>query len=255
MPFTKKIAAFDLDGTLTESKLPMTPSMAVTICDLARVATVAVISGGSFNQFKKQLLDALDHFGVDPELSHFILLPTSGSQRYEYDSVSKEWKLTDKEDLPQDLKIKIMEGLQKIEQSNAYDIPLEKFGERTEDRGTQITFSGFGQEAPIEKKQAWDPDQSKRKKIKETLEVMIPEVDIRIGGMTSIDILNKGFDKSVGLRRLLSKLDLKKEDMIFVGDAVFPGGNDYSPSQAGIETVSIRNPAETESLIRRWLAS
>lgn len=253
MPFTKKIAAFDLDGTLTESKLPMTPSMAFTLSDLAKVAIVAVISGGSFQQFKKQLLGALEL--SDADLSHLILLPTSGSQRYEYDAVGKGWKLTDKEDLSEDLKKKILEGLKEIESSNLYDLPVEIFGERTEERGTQITFSGLGQQAPIEKKRLWDPEQLKRKKIKEALEHMIPEVDIRIGGMTSIDILHKGFDKSVGLRRLLSKLDMKIEDMIFVGDAVFPGGNDYSPSQAGIETVSIRNPAETETLIKRWLAS
>ena len=257
MAFQKKIIAFDLDGTLTESKQTMTPEMAVLLSTLAtseQSRKVAIISGGSFEQFKKQLAPIFAGTLLASDLSHFILLPTSGSQRYEYDQADNEWKITDKEEMSKEIKEKIFEAFEKIQSIGIYEIPTEKFGERVEERGTQITFSAFGQEAPIEKKRLWDPDQSKRKKIKEALELLLPEVDVAIGGMTSIDVLHKGFNKAVGLRRLLTKLDFKLEDIIFVGDAVFPGGNDYSPSQMGIETVSIANPGETASLINRWLA-
>ncbi len=42
----------------------------------------------------------------------------------------------------------------------------ETWGEQIEDRGSQITFSALGQQAPIEEKKKWDPDFTKREKIK-----------------------------------------------------------------------------------------
>ena len=58
----------------------------------------------------------------------------------------------------------------------------EKFwGEQIEDRGSQITFSALGQQAPLEEKEKWDPDFAKRKKIKAILDTLIPEFSVRIG--------------------------------------------------------------------------
>ena len=44
----KKLAVFDLDGTLAESKSPLDPEMADLIDRLLNVVKVAVISGGSW---------------------------------------------------------------------------------------------------------------------------------------------------------------------------------------------------------------
>lgn len=257
MPLNKKIAAFDLDDTLAESKQVIKPEMAKLLTELSNHVKVVIISGGSIHQFKKQVVNTFWTLVLPTPnnvFSKMIFLPTSGSQRYEYNADLKEWELTDMEPFDEDVKAKALTALDQIVKSPAeYSLPEEHFGERIEERGTQITFSALGQNAPIDKKMAWDPDQSKRKKIQEVLQKMLPDAEVHVGGSTSIDILHKGFNKAVGLLRLLNKLHLNKEDMVFVGDAVFPGGNDYPPKEIGIETISVRNPDETADLIKSWL--
>jgi phosphomannomutase len=76
-----------------------------------------------------------------------------------------------------------------------------------------------------------------------------------INAYSSIDIVPKGFNKAVGLLRYLSKIGLNKSDIIYVGDALFPGGNDYSIVEAGIEHIAVKGPEETEILIKNWLGS
>ena len=48
-------------------------------------------------------------------------------------------------------------------------------GKVIEDRGSQVTFSALGQQAPLAEKEKWDPDFVKRKKIAAILKTLIPE--------------------------------------------------------------------------------
>jgi phosphomannomutase len=249
----KKIISFDLDGTLAVSKRSMGQEMAQLIGKLIKEKIVVIISGGKFEQFDTQFLTAFDQNDLSKEyIKNLILLPTSGSQRYEYNIEKKEWHLTDIELFPEEIKEKAKKILQEIIDSNLYDIPKNPKGEYIEDRLTQLSISALGQLAPIEEKRLWDPDQKKRQKIKKILDKELPETSIIIGGTTTIDILPKGFDKAKGLIRLLDKLGMTIADMVFVGDSIFPGGNDYSPYEAGIECISVKGPEETEDIIKRW---
>lgn len=251
---SKKIIAFDLDGTLAVSKQPITKDMARLIEELSKEKIVAVISGGTFKQFSTQFLPAFSKEDLSsPFIKNLILLPTSGSQRYEYNIEKEEWNLTDIELFPEEVKQKARKVLQGIIDSGLYDIPKNPIGEYIEDRLTQLSISALGQEAPIEQKKLWDPDQKKRQKIKVVLDKELPETSIIIGGTTTIDILPKGFDKATGLKRLLEKLGMIKEDMVFIGDAIFPGGNDYSAYEAGIESIKVSGPEETEKIIKKWI--
>lgn len=253
MAFKYKLVAFDLDGTLALSKQSIDDSMAEILMDLLSKTKVAVISGGSFEQFKIQLLEKLMNQGeseIAPILANLILLPTDGSCRYGYDVESGEWKKLHEELFPDAIKEKVTKMLESIINEPSYDLPAIIYGERVEDRGTQITFSALGQRAPLELKSKWDPTQSKRLTIKKELEELIPEIDAVVGGTTSIDILPKGFNKAVGLVQLLKSLDLQKEEIVFIGDAVFPGGNDYSPYEAGIKTIKTAGPEETKQIIQ-----
>ena len=275
----RKIISFDLDGTLAESKQSLSTDMGMLIGDLLKKTDVAVISGGSFEQFKKQFLPFLPFLSALPanlgstatdiKTNHNLyILPVSGSQRYEF---SSDWIMTDSVVFPAEQKTKVLAALKEFEEKYVtsdtetvapefahdaveYDLPKQTFGPRVEERGTQITFSALGQSAPVDLKKAWDPDINKRKKIASYLTEHLPEVEIHIGGSTSIDILPKGFDKAAGLERLFSTKGMSKEDMVFVGDAVFEGGNDFSPSTVGILTISIKDPSETAELIRQWIA-
>lgn len=250
----KKIIAFDLDGTLAESKQHLESYMSDLLCELAKHKKVVIITGGSFEQFQKQFLPFFNPKinDIDIVMDNLILLPTSGSRRYEYDSFKKDWIMTDIEEFPISIKTKVLEELNKIISNNQYGIgAITEGDEVVEDRITQITLSALGQHAPIEIKKLWDSDQKKRQQIKKDLEAKLPEVNIIIGGTTSIDILPYGFDKAKGLIRLLTKMGMTIDDMIFVGDAIFPGGNDYSAYEAGIESIKVSGPEETAEVIKK----
>jgi hypothetical protein len=127
-------------------------------------------------------------------------------------------------------------------------------GRGIEDRGSQITFSALGQQAPIEEKEKWDPDFAKRKKMKAALDQLIPEFSVRLGGTTSVDITKLGIDKAYGIRKLRDILGIAIEEMIFIGDALFPGGNDYPAKEAGVVSIQVRDPNETKRVIEAIIA-
>jgi HAD superfamily hydrolase (TIGR01484 family) len=139
-----------------------------------------------------------------------------------------------------------------IEQSGQK--PEKVWGEISQDRGSQITFSALGQQAPLSEKVKWDPDFAKRNKMKAILDTLIPEFSVRLGGATSIDVTKPGIDKAYGIRKLREVLGISIDEMIFVGDALFPGGNDYPAEQAGVDSIRVRDPHETGRVIEAIIA-
>ena len=243
----KKLVAFELDGTLAPSKSPIDAEMAALIDKLLSIIKVAIISGGEWEQFQKQVLA---HLAGDERLKNLSLLPTCGTRFYKYD---QGWDNLYAEDFTAEQKRKIVSSLNAaIEQSG---LRAERvWGEVVEDRGSQITFSALGQEAPLNEKVKWDPDFTKRKKMKAILDTLIPEFSVRLGGATSIDVTKHGIDKAYGIRKLRDILGIAIQEMIFVGDALFPGGNDYPAEQAGTDSIRVRDPEETKRMIETIVA-
>jgi hypothetical protein len=244
----KKLVVFDLDGTLAESKSFLDAEMSGLLHDLLTVVKVAVISGGDWPQFEKQLLSNLPH---DERLANLSLLPTCGTKFYRYDS--PDWKKVYSEDFTTDQREKILSSLKKA--IGVAGFKIEKlWGEQIEDRGSQITFSALGQQAPLEEKEKWDSDFAKRKKIQAILDTLIPEFSVRIGGSTSVDITKPGIDKAYGIRKLRDLLGISLEEMIFIGDALYVGGNDYPAEQAGVVSIPVRDPNETKRVTQAIIA-
>jgi phosphomannomutase len=243
----KKLVVFDLDGTLAPSKSSIDPEMATLLDKLIGIVKVAVISGGAWSQFQKQVLS---HLNDETSLQNLSILPTCGTQFYQHET---DWKQLYAENFSSEQKEKIITSLQKaIEEAGQ---KAEKtWGETIEDRGSQITYSALGQHAPLDAKQKWDPDFAKRKKIQSLLKPSLPDFSIRLGGATSIDITKPGIDKAYGIRKLRDILGIGIEDMIFVGDALFPGGNDYPAEQAGCVSIKVRDPDETKRVIETIIA-
>jgi phosphomannomutase len=235
----KKLIVYDLDGTLAESKSPLDAEMAALLHDLLGIAKVAVISGGDWPQFEKQLLANLPH---DERLVNLSLLPTCGTKFFQY---TGDWKKLYAEDFTADQKEKIISSLKKAVEQAGFKVE-KVWGEVIEDRGSQITFSALGQQAPLAEKNKWDADYTKRKKIKAILDPLIPEFSVRMGGSTSIDVTKPGIDKGYGIRKLREILGISLEEMIFIGDALFPGGNDYPAKEAGVVSIAVRGPQETK---------
>ena len=238
----KKMVVFDLDGTLAESKSSLDSEMAALLQELLGKMKVAVISGGDWSQFQKQLLAK---FPVNENLRNLSILPTCGTKFYEY---STEWKKIYSEDFTTAEKEKIIQSLTKT--SESLDFKINKtWGEVIEDRGSQITFSALGQEAPLDKKKEWDADFAKRKKMKVLLDKIIPEFSVCLGGTTSIDVTKKGIDKAYGILKLQDKLGIAVNEMVFIGDALFPGGNDHPVKKTGVCSIQVKNPEETKRVI------
>ena len=243
----KRLIVFDLDGTLAESKSVIDPEMAGLIDSLLGVLNVAVISGGDWPQFQQQLLVNLP---TQARLTNLSILPTTGTKFFTYVS---DWKKLYSEDLTDDEKEKIAGALNQAVQSSDL-LNAKTWGQQIEDRGTQITLSALGQQAPLEAKKQWDPDFAKRKTIQTRLESLIPEFNVRLGGTTSVDVTKHGIDKAYGIQKLRDILGIAIEEMIFVGDALFPGGNDYPAKQAGVVSIQVRDPDETKRVIEAILA-
>ena len=243
----KRLIVFDLDGTLAPSKSPPDAVIALLLHDLLGIVKVAVISGGSWPQFEKQLLAKLPD---DQRLANLYLLPTCGTQFYRHE---EEWMKVYSEDLTADEKSKILKSLPRALDLTGF-APKKVWGEVIEDRGSQITLSALGQRAPLEEKEKWDPDFSKRKEIAAVLDTMIPEFSVRMGGASSIDVTKPGIDKAYGIRKLRDILSIPVSEMIFIGDALFEGGNDYPAEQAGVDCIPVRGPDETKVVIETIIA-
>ncbi len=244
----KQLVAFDLDGTLAESKQAIKEDMGEALADLLGVAHVAVISGGDWPQFDKQVASRLPERA---DRSKLWLMPTTGTKLFVFRDGA--WQTVYAELFTDEQKAKILQAFDEALEATGF-VPEETWGERIEDRGSQITFSALGQQAPIHAKESWDPDFAKRKVIQADLKKRLPGLSINMGGATSIDITQEGVDKAYGLKRLRDESGIPLDAMMFVGDAIFPGGNDYPAKELGLDTVRVRDPQDTLGVIATVVA-
>jgi HAD superfamily hydrolase (TIGR01484 family) len=238
----KALIVFDVDGTLAESKAPIDTEMGTLLAGLLRVVRVAIISGADLPQFQTQVIA---HLPAGTDLTRLSLLPTNGTRFYRYDN---GWHELYAEDLSTAQKQKIEDALNTCVAESGYKAE-KTWGPAIEDRESQITYSALGQEAPLDAKKAWDPDFAKRQKIKSLLDPMLPDFAVHLGGSTSIDVTLPGIDKAYGIRKLRDILKVPVAEMIYVGDALFPGGNDYPVRETGAVSIQVRDPDETKRVI------
>lgn len=243
----KKLIIFDLDGTLAKSKSAIDKEMAELLKRLLNVTQVAIISGGDWPQFQKQVLSQLSK---KTNLKKLAILPTCGTKFYQY---KKDWEELYEENFTVDEKKQILNSLHDAIEEADLNIG-ETWGNQIEDRGSQITFSALGQEAPLEAKKDWDNDFEKRKKITKPLKRALKGFSIGLGGTTSIDIVKPGIDKAYGIKKLKEILDIEIPEMLFIGDALFEGGNDYPARRTGVDCIQVRDPEETKRIIETIIA-
>jgi phosphomannomutase len=244
----KQLIVFDLDGTLAESKSAIDAEMSALLGTLLACARVAIVSGGDFPQFETQLVANLPR---GAPLERLSLLPTCGTKFYRYDGAT--WSKLYSEDFSQPEKERILKALEDAVDASGFKAQ-KTWGEAIEDRGSQITYSALGQRAPLEEKKRWDPDFAKRKTIRQRLAVTLPDFSVTLGGSTSVDITKPGIDKAYGMRKLRDVLQITIAQMLFVGDALFPGGNDYPVRATGADCIQVRDPSETKRVIETAIA-
>lgn len=236
-----KIVGFDLDDTLAASKSPLSEKMGRTLADLLECVPVQIISGGRFEQFDAQVLANLPK---DAELENLHLMPTCGTRYLRF--VDGQWKEIYFHALSQQEKDAAIGALEEeAKRLNLWEPDDVVNGDRIEDRGSQITFSALGQRASVADKQAWDPSDEKRESLRDAVAKRIPELEVRAGGSTSIDITRKGIDKAYGMRALSEQAGIELSEMLFIGDRLVPGGNDYPVYEIGVPCHQVSGPEET----------
>ena len=127
------------------------------------------------------------------------------------------------------------------------------YGKVIEDRESQITFSALGQKAPLIEKEKWNKTSDMRAQLQAVLEKYLPEFEIRLGGLTSVDITKKGIDKAHGVTRIIQELSVSKKEMVYIGDALYEGGNDAAVLRTGIDVIQVSGSEEVKFLIRQLL--
>ncbi|GAA2038822.1 HAD-IIB family hydrolase [Catenulispora yoronensis] len=243
-----RLVTFDLDDTLAVSKSAIAPRMASLLVRLLDEVKVCIISGGRFEQFDTQVLQHLELTDAARERLH--LMPTCGTRYYRWEA--DRWDLVYAEDFGPEEKAKILDTLE----TGAKELGLWEdvtWGDILEDRGSQITFSALGQSAPAENKYKWDPDGTKKERLRAYAAERLPDLEVRGGGSTSVDITKKGVDKAYGMRKMLGFLQLDQEDVLFIGDRLDPGGNDYPVKAMGIDCVAVHGWEDTADRVAALL--
>ncbi|MBE6475015.1 MAG: HAD-IIB family hydrolase [Actinomyces succiniciruminis] len=245
-PAAPRLVAFDLDGTLAPSKSPMPEPMAAALRALLDVVPVCIISGGQIGQFREQVLARLN--ASDDELGRLHLMPTCGTRYYTHNPEDGDWTLV----YANDLTPAQVEQAYTVVEAEARRLGLweeHTWGPALEDRGSQITFSALGQEAPLDAKQAWDPTGEKKGRLRDAVAALLPDLEVRSGGSTSVDITRKGIDKAYGMNRLAEVTGIPLEQMLFVGDRLDPEGNDYPVKALGVPCQAVDTWEDTAAFV------
>lgn len=233
---------FDLDSTLTPSRAEMLPEHRPIFEQLCRTHDVIVVTGGAESQIQTQIpLPAQGlYYMLSQQGNHAI--DKSGKVLW-HEKVSPEQEevvrsFTDQ--LTKELTLNVRDG-----------------NDLFENRGSQLAYSTLGFHESNEKKYAYDPDQSKRRELlaqhAEDLEVLRKAgIEAMPAGTTTIDFILAGKHKGHNIERLIEHEGWKKEDCIYLGDALFEGGNDASVIGV-IETHPVKDHNETFSFIKENL--
>ncbi|MFO0881974.1 MAG: HAD-IIB family hydrolase [Candidatus Saccharimonadales bacterium] len=247
----RNVIAFDLDDTLAVSKSPISDRMAELLGQLLEHYEVCVITGGTFQQIEKQVAGRLE---VSPLLLRKLhMMPTCGTRYYRFDEVTEQWVQQYAEDLTDQQKKDIIRVLE--EGAKHLGIWEEHpAGEIIEDRGSQITFSALGQQALPEDKYKWDPDGKKKHALRDYAAERLDNLEVRVGGTTSVDITTIGIDKAYGMNKLIEILGVSKDEILFMGDKLEEGGNDYPVKALGIDSIAVDGWEETALVIEGILA-
>lgn len=244
-----RLVAFDLDDTLAPSKSAIDPLIGELLIALAERVEVAIISGGQLGQFTAQVVDRLPE-ASDDVLSRLHLMPTCGTQYYRLTPAGIETVYA--RTLSDDQKARALAAVE--EEARRLGLwEAQTWGAILEDRGSQITFSALGQTAPVDAKMAWDPTGEKKSALRDAVAARVPDLEVRSGGSTSVDITERGIDKAYGMRQLSDQTGIALDDMLFVGDRLDEAGNDYPVLAMGVVCQAVEGWPDTAEFLEKLL--
>ena len=235
----KKFLVFDVDNTVTEKLLEISNEMASVLNGIE--SEIAFISGTNIPELRRMISSKLSrkHHLLGNTGTHYVIIE---------DGNEKEIV---KEELSEKDKRNIIHALKNLKKEYGL-IPLTSEDDQIQDRGSQITLSVLGRNAPPEKKSAYDPKKEKRRIFVEYLKDFLKDdYEIAIGGTTSIDITKRGSSKGESMLEFIRINNLGKNGVLFFGDQLEMGGNDYSVKEKGFKCIEVKNPEETIKILEK----
>ncbi|OGI68705.1 hypothetical protein A2738_00125 [Candidatus Nomurabacteria bacterium RIFCSPHIGHO2_01_FULL_42_15] len=216
---------FDMDGTVTRAKSIITPEMTSVLILLKQKHDVIIVSGQTLENIKKQ---------TNAFPSYYLC--QSGNHALDIVTGEEFWR----KELSKEQKKEIMDHIALLPRT----WPVTDENDLIEDRGSQISYSLLGHHENVEKKEAFDPDWKKRKKLLAEHPLVSNFVEVKIGGTTTFDYVQKGMNKGYNVNEFVKKMSWNIAECIYIGDALFPGGND--DTVLGVcDTLQVSGPDET----------
>ena len=229
---------FDLDKTLTKSRSAMEPAHQEIFERLCAEKDVIVVTGGTIEQIREQ---------VTPRFTgKYITLAQSGNQTIAKDGTSLWYDKLNDEQVAASL-----ECIAKLQ--HYFNITVRDENDIIENRGAQISYSVLGFHEDIDKKYAFDPDESKRqaalKHFSDDIQKLLGVgVEVVPAGTTNFSFIPAGKHKGYNVNRLREHMHWHAADCVYVGDALFPGGNDAVVIGI-VPTHAVKDPDETFAFI------
>ena len=228
------LLAFDLDGTLTQYKTPLSAVNREILTELSRKYRLVMISGGSciriFEQMKRFPIDIIGNYGMQQskiENGKFVLVKN--------DSYTVDRKFFD-------------ETAAKLRELTGY---TQYAGESVEYHASgAVTFPLLGTAAKLEDKLHFDPGGAKRRAIYPLVAKAFGDYNCFVGGSSSFDIVKKQYDKYRALMAYAAEEGIKKEEILFVGDDFETGGNDEQVKLGGIDCVFVKDYRQTRHYLQ-----
>ena len=233
---------FDLDNTLMMSRTEMAATDRPLFKELCDKKDVIVVSGAEESQIKTQIPDSIGakYFVLGQTGNHAV--DTSGNTLWQE-------SFTDQQTA------EIIDFIETLKRE--FNLQVKDPGDLVENRGAQISYSPIGHHEALQKKYDFDPGANlRKKKIAEHQEDIARlhtlGVDVVPGGTTCFDFFLRGKNKGFNVARLIEAKGWKKEESVYVGDALFPGGNDETVIGV-IPTHAVKNPTETFEYVKTLL--
>lgn len=219
--------AFDVDGTLTNSRQLIDPEFKEFFLDFIGKNTVYLVTGSDYPKTLEQVGDEIVN-NVD------AVFCCCGNAEYRKGRLISQSDFTVDENLR-----KFFNDMMNESQFNP------KTGNHIEERIGMVNFSIVGRNASYEDRQdyiIWDKMTYEREIIKSCLEDRFDDLEVTLGGETGLDIYPKGKDKS-------QVADLIKP-FIFFGDRIEEGGNDLTIAERAIISHNVNGWKETYSILK-----
>ena len=237
-----RIFMFDIDGTLTPSRLQMTEEFAKFFDKWSNENKYYLVTGSDLDKTKEQLPIAY----IDRAEAIFTCC---GNQMWRDNELIYDNKF--------ELTSKLKNTLEVVLMSNQYP---HRYGNHIEDRGSMVNFSIVGRNCTQEQREhffKWDEEKGERKKISTFLKHKFKDLDAVLGGQISIDIYPKGMDKSQIFDVIKQDRLVEPREYIFIGDRTKKGGNDYPLAKLMEETNNCKyfqteGPKQTMEILQ-WL--